>query len=326
MAWLGLLICAVVILLTGTRLAAYGDIIAVRSGLGRTWVGVVMMAAATSLPELVTGASAVARYDLPDIAAGDIFGSCLFNLLILATLAMWDRRPLSAWLDTGQLLPAALGMVLIGGAALALVSGGRLPALWQVSIATPFLLFTYVVAMRLVFERERGRGEALPLEPADPSAPTLRRALTLYVVNAAVLVVAAGYLPVAGHAVAEATGLGESFVGTVFVAISTSAPEIVVTLAAARIGAVDMAAGNVLGSNMFNIALLALDDLLYRRAPLFVAVSPAHVVPAMGAMLMTAIVILSLAHQPRHPRRIPWEAVAMVLVYAASIAITAPAG
>ncbi|HEX6210214.1 MAG TPA: sodium:calcium antiporter [Methylomirabilota bacterium] len=324
MAWLALLTCAVVILLTGMRLATYGDVIAVRSGLGRTWVGVVMMAAATSLPELITGASAVARYDLPDIAAGDIFGSCLFNLLILAVLAMWDRRPLSEWLDAGQLLPAAIGMVLVGGAALALVGGEAVPAVWQVSVVTPVLVATYFVGMRLIFDRERARGEALPLEPADPAAPSLRRAIVWYVANAAMLMIAAGYLPVAGHAVAEATGLGESFVGTVFVAISTSAPEIVVTLAAARIGAVDMAAGNVLGSNLFNIALLGLDDLLYRPAPLFVAISPVHLVPAIGAMLMTAVVILSLVHQPRQPRRIPWEAVGMVLIYGATLALAAP--
>jgi len=324
MAWIGLFVCATVILVTGTRLAVYGDVIAERSGLGRTWVGVVLMAAATSLPELVTGASAVTRFDLPDIAAGDIFGSCLFNLLILAVLAMWDRRPLSAWLDAGQLLPAALGLVLISGAAAAMAAGAALPVLANVGIATPLLFVTYLIAMRLIFERERGRGEPLPLEPSDPSQPTLGRAATLYGVNAAMLVVAASFLPAAGAAVAEATGLGESFVGTVFVAISTSAPEIVVTLAAARIGAVDMAAGNVLGSNLFNIALLGLDDVLYRRAPLFTAIAPVHLIPALGAVLMTAIVVLSLVHQPSRPRRVPWEAVAMVLVYAATLALAAP--
>jgi cation:H+ antiporter len=324
MAWLGLITCAVFILFSGVRLAAHGDVIAVRSGLGRTWVGVVMMAAATSLPEMVTGASAVTRYDLPDIAAGDIMGSCLFNLLILAALAMWDRRPLSAWLDAGQLLPASLGLILIATAAVALAAGPAVPAWANISVAAPLLFAVYLVAMRLVFERERARGEGLPLEPSDETMPTLRHAVTRYAIYAAILVVAASYLPLAGAGVAEQTGLGETFVGTVFVAVATSAPEIVVTLAAARIGAVDMAAGNVLGSNLFNLALLGLDDVLYRRAVLFTSVSETHLVPALGAVLMTAIAILSLVHAPRRPRRIPWEAVAMVVVYAATLYLAAP--
>jgi cation:H+ antiporter len=324
MAWLGLITCAAVILFTGVRLAAHGDVIAVRSGLGRTWVGVAMMAAATSLPELVTGASAVTRYDLPDIAAGDIMGSCLFNLLILAVLAMWDRRPLSAWLDAGQLLPASLGLVLIAIAAVAIAAGPAVPSWSNVSVAAPLLIATYLIAMRLVFERERARGKTLPLEPSDPSMPTLREAVVKYGLHAALLVAAAAYLPLAGAAVAEQTGLGDTFVGTVFVAVATSAPEIVVTLAAARIGAVDMAAGNVLGSNLFNIALLGLDDALYRQGTLFSAISPAHLIPALGAVLMTAIAILSLVHAPRHPRRVPWEAVAMVLVYASALYLAAP--
>jgi len=57
--WLGFIVCTSLIVYSGTKLAKYGDIIAEKTGLGRTWIGVVLMASVTSLPELVTGISSV---------------------------------------------------------------------------------------------------------------------------------------------------------------------------------------------------------------------------------------------------------------------------
>ncbi|MEK7789952.1 MAG: sodium:calcium antiporter, partial [Planctomycetota bacterium] len=82
--WFGFIVCTAVIVYSGTKLAKYGDIIAEKTGLGRMWIGVVLMASVTSLPELVTGISSVTYAGVPDIAVGDVLGSCVFNMLILA--------------------------------------------------------------------------------------------------------------------------------------------------------------------------------------------------------------------------------------------------
>lgn len=75
----------------GVRLSYYGDIIAEKSGLSRGWVGLILLATATSQPELVTGLFSVTVARVPDIAVGDIMGSCVFNLLLLAVylLNLW---------------------------------------------------------------------------------------------------------------------------------------------------------------------------------------------------------------------------------------------
>jgi len=86
MIWLQFLVCTAAIVFAGAKLSEYGDVIAEKTGLGRTWIGVVLMASVTSLPELMTGVSSVAIFDLPNIAAGDALGSCMFNLLIIALL------------------------------------------------------------------------------------------------------------------------------------------------------------------------------------------------------------------------------------------------
>jgi len=75
----------------GVRLSLHGEIIAEKSGLNRGWVGLILLATATSLPELVTGLSSLTVAHVPDIALGDIMGSCVFNLLLLAVylLNLW---------------------------------------------------------------------------------------------------------------------------------------------------------------------------------------------------------------------------------------------
>jgi len=77
--WLGFIICTSVILYSGTKLSKYGDIIAEKTGLGRVWIGIVLMASITSLPELVTGISSVTYVNVPDIAVGNVIGACILK-------------------------------------------------------------------------------------------------------------------------------------------------------------------------------------------------------------------------------------------------------
>ena len=81
--WLEFVICMAVIVYSGTKLSIYGDIIAEKTSLGRAWTGLVLMASVTSLPELVTGVSSVTYAGVPDIAVGDVLGSCVSNMLCL---------------------------------------------------------------------------------------------------------------------------------------------------------------------------------------------------------------------------------------------------
>ena len=85
MIWFKFALCLVIILFAGIKLARYGDAIAEKTGLGRVWIGLVLLAAITSMPELVTGVSSVAlvKPPEPDLAMGTLLGSCSLNLAIL---------------------------------------------------------------------------------------------------------------------------------------------------------------------------------------------------------------------------------------------------
>jgi cation:H+ antiporter len=145
----------------------------------------------------------------------------------------------------------------------------------------------------------------------------LRTALIRYSAAAAVVVVAGSWLPFIGRDLADVMGWRESFVGTLLIAGATSVPELVVSISALRLGAVDMAIGNLLGSNLFDILILGLDDIFYRKGPLLAAVSPAHAITAFAAAIMSGIFIVALLFKPETRIRgtIGWVSIALLLVY-----------
>lgn len=314
------------IVFAGYYLSTYGDVIAEKTGMGRTWVGVILMASVTSLPELITGASAVAIFDLPNIAIGDVFGSCMFNILIIALLdALSGPTPISAKAHHGQVLAAGFGVLLLGVAAIAISAGDRLPAFGWFGVYSLAFIAIYVIAMRMIFLFEKKRIAELVherVEAARYEKVTLEKALTCYAANALLVVAAATYLPHLADQIAVTTGLGRTFVGTIFVALATSLPELVVSISAVKIDATDLMFGNLLGSNLFNMAILGLDDLLYVKGPILAHASPAHLVSASAAMAMTAIAVIGLTYRVSKKRLwFAWDSWALLAVYGFAVAV-----
>jgi len=144
MIWMQFLAAALVIVFAGAHLARYGDVLGEKTGIGRSWVGVVLLAATTSLPELFTGFGATALSALPDIAVGDVLGSCMFNLLILSFMDAIQPEPLSARGHQGHALSIGFGLLLLGIAGFGLLAGGRVPALGWVGMSSPVLIALFV--------------------------------------------------------------------------------------------------------------------------------------------------------------------------------------
>jgi cation:H+ antiporter len=318
--WPAFIICTAAIVYAGSRLSRYGDIIAEKTGMGRTWIGIVLMATVTSLPELVTGVSSVTYAGVPDIAVGDVLGSCVFNMLILAILDARHRpMPLSAKASQGHVLSAAFGVFLLGLAGLSIFMAGKTISLGWIGAYTLIFISVYFVAMRMIYFYEKKQIALFIKEAATqfqydgiPTATAVRN----YAVNAVIVIIAAMFLPKIGAGIAEATGLGQSFVGNILIALSTSLPEVVVSLAALRIGAVDLAIGNLFGSNIFNILILGIDDILFVQGPVLSYTSQTHGISALTAIMMTAVAIIGLTYRAeKKPLPIAWDSVVIVLLY-----------
>lgn len=277
------------------------------------------MASVTSLPELMTGVSSVAVAGVIDIAFGDIMGSCVFNLLILALMDPMHRaRPIFFAAGRGHILSAAFSVALITVATFAIMNASLLPSFYHISIITPIILFIYIIGMRTLYLYEKSVIKDYVIEAAEEreAGITLNKALIHFTLNAVVVIAAAIFLPFIADDIAVQSGLGRTFVGSVFVALTTSLPEVVVSIAAIRIGALDMAVANMFGSNMFNIMVLAIDDIVYTKGPIFADVSVSHGVTGMLAILMSAVAIMALIYRPQRSKilRFEWGTLTIMLI------------
>lgn len=322
-------VCLAVIVIAGTKLAKYGDLIAERTGLGRVWIGVFLLALITSLPELATGISSVTLVREPDLTIGDLFGSNLINLMIIAIIdLMYRSGPVLHYLGTGIVLTSVLSLFLIGAAAVFLFLAQNLPTVvlfGRIGIYSFVLFGLYILAQFMIFrfnKAEVKKGEARDLTTGNQPPISLRKVTVLFIVSALATVAAGTWLAFIGDQIAEITGLSTSFVGTMFLAICTSAPEIVVTISAARLGALDMAAGNVIGSNLFNMGVIIfINDLFYSAGPILQSVDVNHLVTALFAILMSSIVVIGIVFRPRFWMRI-WvgmDSVALALMYCGAL-------
>ncbi|MDP2690180.1 MAG: sodium:calcium antiporter [Deltaproteobacteria bacterium] len=316
--WFEFLVCAALIVVSGTKLSKYGDIIAEKTGMGKAWVGLILMASITSLPELMTGISSVTVADVPDIAVGDLVGACVFNLLILALLDPMDKSsPIFSKIGQSHLLSGGFGVLLLGLVSASVMLNRMVPSIWHIGLYTPVIILTYIAGIRTVYLYEK-RGISRLVAEVSARKPydhiPMKKAVAMYAANALVVIVVASVIPFIAARIAETTGLGSNFMGTLFVAATTTLPELVVSTSAMRLGAPDLAIGNLLGSNMFNIGLLALDDIIYAKGPLLSHVSESHAVTAIMAILMTAIALIGITykHEKKAFLRFGWDSLSML--------------
>jgi len=308
--WLKFLLCVLIILVAARKVARYGDIIADKTGLGGLWVGLLLLAAVTSLPELFTGISSVALVKEPDLAIGTVFGSNAINLTILALMDVaYHNRPLLTAASLRHLLPAGLSMVLVAvGAVCVLIStrtNNDLGIGWMIGIYTPLLILLYLLFLRMIFKYEQRQSFGAPeeIEVSKYESVSLRRAYLGFAIAALFVIGAGTWLAYVGRDIAESTGWEESFVGSLFLAFTTSLPEISVSFAALQLGAIDMCVANIIGSNMFNMTIIAVDDVFYRQGPVLAAVSESHGYTGLIVLAMTCIVMFGIVSRTRRKTR-----------------------
>lgn len=313
---IGFLIATAVIVATGSRLSKYGDMMADIMGWGKMFMGIILLSSVTSMPELMNGISSVVFLDAPDLAVGDIVGSCAFNILIISIMDLFydHKKPITAAAQTGHVIAASFGIILLTLLAFAILMPNTFGTIFWIGEFSLLFLVFYLIAIRVVFLYDKKDRKKRETEEHSYSL-TLKQVVLRYTFNAIILMVAAMVLPYFGERLAEASGLGQSFFGTLFLAASTSLPEVVVSIAAIRLGTIDLAIGNVFGSNIFNIAILAFNDMLYTKGPILQFTNPNHIIPVLGTIIITAIGIIGIVFKEEKKWKLAIDTALIALVY-----------
>ena len=303
--WFQFLAASLLIILAARILSINADKLAELKNWGRAWIGLVLLATITSLPELSTTTSAVLILKgegASSLAVANVLGSNVFNLFILffvdillGTRIVWESVQENH--DISLLAGVVFTMLICLNIWLLFPW-----AIGGVGLVCWFIFIAYWPLMWYL-----GRVEHPTTANIAPADSSIGRVVAIIVLSAVVVVISGIWLVGLSDQLAEATGWGHSFVGALFIALVTSLPELVVCWTSVRLASVDMAMGNILGSNIFNLMILFIADLGYRSGPILVHISPSLLVPACFGLLMMLITFFSL----KFPRQVSYLGVSI---------------
>lgn len=277
MLYLLFFIAATVTVLTAVKLSTYADVISSKTAIGGMLIGSMLLAGATSLPEITTSYTAIVL-DNPNLAVGSILGSNLFNLVILASLDLYFRKEKifdKIWIQHQYTAGIGLALSLI---ILFSLQTNLMYIVLGIGIDTFIIFGGYIIGMIILSNLKQTPKQQEDDDTRISPLPSLsaRQAMIRFSIASIIIMGSGSLLTITGDQIAIMTGLGSSFVGSFLIAASTSLPEAVSCFVACKLRNFNLAIGSILGSNLFNILILCGTDIFYRSGPLLVDVDPIH--------------------------------------------------
>ncbi|MFQ5803210.1 MAG: sodium:calcium antiporter [Candidatus Methylomirabilales bacterium] len=297
--FLALVSVGALIFLIASRLSRHADRIADETGLGGLWIGTVLLAASTSLPEVLTAVNA-ALLDAPDIGVGDIFGANMVNMMILAVLDLvFARRRILDHVHKEHAQFGLLGILLMVMAGIGILTGGW-GRIGHVGLETVMIAAVYMGGLRLLYRFADVRLRSVEsIHANSTNRVRLREAAGGFALGTIGLLVLTPLLVLSAEAVSLETGISSTFIGTLLVGLATTLPELSTTFSAIRLGAFDLAVGNLFGSVMFNVVVLLLMDIAYTRGPLLGFVARDHLFTILLGVTLLALGIVAILFRGR---------------------------
>jgi len=297
MIWINFLISILIIFYSGRKLSTYGDIISDKTGLGGGFVGVILIGFITSLPELITTISSVSLVKDINLAWGNILGSNLLNITVLAFCDFLIKRgSVFRVFDNGNILTGLFSIIITAIACIGMITGKDIIFAGNISIYTFIVFFIYIFGSYILYRNalhQKDNSPTIQIENSSNHISTPKLAI-LFLINAALIVAAGVSITYTCDQISKITGLGSTFVGSLFLATATSLPEIVVSVVSIKMGALNLAIGNIIGSNFFNITILGLSDFFYRGGSLFTSSDKINLLTSTIFIINTNILLIGM--------------------------------
>lgn len=266
MMWVGIYAAlAVCVVFFSIKLANYVDLIDKKTDLSGAFIGGVILAAVTSLPELFTSISAVLFVKQPDLVMGNILGSNLFNMCIFGGAALIAAKSLcKSTIGSSHFKTTVITFIMF--------SIMLLPVVFKkdytvagISVYSIILLVLYACSIKFM------AGDSAESEGEDNSDLTLKQIIIRFVIMAVLLVVASIFITIAADHLSEEFNLGKTVGGALFLGVATSLPELTSSIALIRKDNFNACAGNVMGSGVFNFCIISVADILYRGGSVYIS-------------------------------------------------------
>ncbi len=264
--WVGIYAAlAVCVVFFSIKLANYVDLIDKKTDLSGAFIGGVILAAVTSLPELFTSISAVLFVKQPDLVMGNILGSNLFNMCIFGGAALIAAKSLCrSTIGSSHFKTTVITFIMFSIMLLPVVFKKDYTVV-GISVYSIILLVLYACSIKFM------AGDSAESEGEDNSDLTLKQIIIRFVIMAVLLVVASIFITIAADHLSEEFNLGKTVGGALFLGVATSLPELTSSIALIRKGNFNACAGNVMGSGVFNFCIISVADILYRGGSVYIS-------------------------------------------------------
>ena len=318
------LVSAGVVVYCGTKLAVYGDALAELTGLGRLFVGSILVALATSLPELSTNISAVSlNPPNPAIAIGNVFGANMINLFTFGAVALvfgGSRFLSNVSSEQKYLVFLAILMTVVG---LIFISVPLNISAFNIGLPAGIILILYVLGMWYIYTKRPDDEDSDSNE--IQTTLSLAKAWMWFGIVSAGVVVGGIFLAISTDQIADITGISSGVLGIIAVSIVTTMPEASATIAAARMKAYDLGVAGLFGSCVFNVTIIGYADIFYRDGIITTQGEPTHQIAgavAVGLMLIGLVVILGKNKLPKPLLTIGVAGIVVVYIVGAILVAT----
>ncbi len=319
LVWTKFSLLLILVYIFGSRVTKSSDIIAEKKGWGRAFMGVVFISMVTSFPELFTGISAASIVKSPEISLGQIVGSCIFNITIIALVQIIFRKnSLFRNNSKNDLFPLIFSFLLILMFTSSLLISFRIRIL-NVGISSILIFAIYIIFLYQIFKNRKAEKAGTNYREKN-----LKRAVISFSISAIIIIAVGFYLPIVGKELATKMGWTDSFVGVIFLAFVTSFPELIVSITAARIGAFEMLLGNIAGSNLFNIGIVFLIDIFYFEGDIIADITDKNIfyIGVIAAGMNMILYLTLLRGKVIRPFfKIPLNAILILILYVLSLGI-----
>ncbi len=306
--FLKFLFISTIITVAGYKLTVSGDKIGEETGFGSNLVGFVLLASITSLPELITAISA-AHINNANLVFGNMIGSNIFNMVVIAIVVVLGSRKMFE-AKSENVFNAAMGLFIVA------LTG--ILTIMKLKFAGIIIAFAYIFILYFSFKFENKQNE----KTQNPGLKfrSLWKEYLFFLFLSLIIVVAGYYLTIVCDKMAvtpfsingKTLILGSTFVGQLFLAVSTSLPELIVSISAVKIGKIDMAYSNVFGSNIFNIFILGISSFFY-AGNMFASVNNSIFFSMFIFFILVSITIGSLKYRIKSKFRL--DAVLLIIFY-----------
>lgn len=285
-------ILALFVIILSMKLSDYVDLLDKRTNLSGVFLGGVMLAAVTSLPELFTSISSVVFINKPELVIGNILGSNLFNVAALCVVSLIGfKTVMHTQVAASHRSTVIFSMLIYGLLALVAIDAFHI-YFFGINIVSFLIVVLYLLGVRSL-SSDDGVAENEEVGPGLTPKQILMRFACLSIV----LVITSIAITFVTDRISLRYNLGASFAGAIFLGVATSLPELVSTAQLIRLNNFNAACGNILGSNLFNFTILSISDFLYTAGTIYIFEEQSRVMLSCGILASLAMLLFICFNQ-----------------------------